>query len=238
MSAQTTKLSERARQSLKKLVADKASPTDEDHVWVVVLGPDEALVSRTKVRGRKVSSRELRLRLAGAEIAVEGLAAIPPTENLPQLTAHEAALLDEAGLSEKQSEGLGALERSRIEFEILVRESLTLNEAAKVLGVSTGRLRQRLLKRTLYGMKERSTWRLPRFQFDPHKKGTLVRGIDKVLPHLRPDAHPLAIEKWFSTPHPDLVVAIMGDDEERVTPLAWLSAGKPPEEVAELATEI
>ena len=115
---------------------------------------------------------------------------------------------------------------------------MTLNEAAKVLGVSTGRLRQRLLKRTLYGMKERSAWRLPRFQFDPNKKGKLVRGIEYVLPHIRPDAHPLAIEKWFSTPHPDLVVAVMGDDEEHVTPLAWLSAGKAPEEVAELAKEI
>ena len=91
MSAQTTKLSERSRRSLRKLVGDTASPTDKEHVWVVVLGPHEALVSRTKVRGRKVSSRELRLRLAGAGIAVEGIAAIPQTENHPQLTAHEAA---------------------------------------------------------------------------------------------------------------------------------------------------
>jgi hypothetical protein len=238
MTAHTTKLSERARQSLKKLVADKASPTDTEHVWVVVLGPDEALVRRSKVHGRNVTSRELQLRLAGAEIAVERLTTTPPTENLPQLTANEAALLDEAGLSEKQPEGLGALERSRIEFEILLRESVTLTDAAKLLGVSTGRLRQRLQQRSLYGMKERAAWRLPRFQFDPHKKGTLVRGIDKVLPHISPSAHPLAVEKWFSMPHPDLVIAIMGDDETRVTPLAWLSAGKPPEEVAELAREI
>jgi len=235
MTARTTKLSERARQSLKKLVADNTSPKDDEQVWVVVIGPNEALVSRTKVRGRRVTSRELRLRLAGAEIAVEGLATSPPTAHLPQLTANEATLLDEAGFAEQQSEGLGALERSRIEFEILLKESLTLNEAAKVLGVSTGRLRQRLQQRTLYGLKEGPAWRLPRFQFDPNKKGTVVRGIEKVLPHIRPDAHPLAIEKWFSTPHQDLVV---GEDEKRVAPLAWLSAGKPPEDVAELAKEI
>lgn len=228
MSKEVTKLSESARRSLVKLVGS----VDEDQVFVVILGRREGLVSRTKVRGRRISPRELRLRLAGAEAAVEGLVAAPVTTNLPQLTAGEAALLDAAGFPAR-SDVAGALERSRIELEILLRESMSLEKAAESLGVSTGRLRQRLSQRTLYGIKEGRAWRLPRFQFE--RKGRLVRGIDKVLPYVRPEAHLLAIAKWFSTPHQDLVV---GDDEERATPLAWLLAGRPAEEVAALAEEI
>jgi hypothetical protein len=228
-----TTLSENDRRRLLKLVAKGDPSVGEDQVYVVVVGRQEGLVSRTKAHGRAVSSRELRLRLAGAEVAVDGLVAAPATSKLPQLTAGEAALLDEAGFREEDSGVVSALERSRIELEILLRESTSLDKAAKSLGVSTGRLRQRLSQRTLYGIKEGRAWRLPRFQFD--RKGKPVRGIDKVLPHVRPEAHPLAIAKWFSTPHLDLVV---GDDEEPVTPLAWLSSGRPAGDVAELSQEI
>jgi hypothetical protein len=180
-----------------------------------------------------VSDRELRLRLAGAQAAVEPLVAAPPTLHVPQLSGAEASMLDEAGFREAKSGGTGALERSRIELEILLRESLSVDEAASLLHVSTGRLRQRLSARTLYGVKEGRAWRLLRFQFD--KKGKLVRGIDQVLPHIRADAHPLAVARWFSTPHQDLVA---GEEEERVTPLQWLSAGLAAGEVAELIQEI
>jgi hypothetical protein len=228
-----TTLSESTRRRIVKLLAAGDHLVGEDQVVVVVLGGQEGLVSRTKARGRVMSARELRLRLAGAEVAVDGLIAAPPTSNLPQLTAGEGALLDAAGFREGDSSVAGALERSRIELELLLRESRSLVEAAKSLGVSTGRLRQRLSQRTLYGIKEGRAWRLPRFQFD--RRGKPVRGIDKVLPHVRHDAHPLAIANWFSTPHQDLVV---GDDEEPVTPLDWLSSGRPAGDVAELSEEI
>jgi hypothetical protein len=118
---------------------------------------------------------------------------------------------------------------------MLLGESLSLDAAARTLAVSTGRLRQRLApgERTLYGIKEGRAWKIPRFQFA--SKGRLVRGIDQVLPRIRPDAHPLAVAAWFSTPHQDLVV---GEDDERVTPRGWLLAGRDPGAVAELAEEI
>ena len=128
-------------------------------------------------------------------------------------------MLDEAGFADapRNADAGGALERSRIELELLLRESLTLEEAARALAVSSGRLRQRLgpTERTLYGIKEGRAWRIPKFQFA--SKGKLVRGIDRVLPRIRPDAHPLAVAAWFSTPHQDLVI---GEREERVTPRA------------------
>jgi excisionase family DNA binding protein len=230
--AKMTKLSEPARRQLAKIIGRRAGRAEQDQVTVVVLGPHEGLVSRLNLRGRKVSSRELRLRLAGAELAVDGLVMDPPAARVPQLAAGEAALLDEAGLPE-QASGVGALERSRIELEALLHESLTIAEAARFLQVSTGRLRQRLARRTLYGVKEGRSWRLPRFQLD--QRGKLVRGIDKVLPYVRPDAHPLAVSLWFTSPHQDLVI---GDDEAQASPRQWLRAGRPPEAVARLADEI
>jgi hypothetical protein len=93
---------------------------------------------------------------------------------------------------------------------------------------------KRLGQRTLFGIKDGRSWRLPRFQFDAKKK-KLVRGIDKVLPRIRLDAHPLEVVTWFSIPHQDLVV---GENEEPVTPLDWLAGGRSPETVAQLADEI
>lgn len=223
--------------SLQKgeLVLKGNSPVAEDEVVVIVLSRHTALVSRKTIKGRSVDARELRRRLAGAELAVEGLAKASPVADAPALARSEAAMLDEAGFVEDKPDAVGALDRSRIELEMLLHESLSLEDAARALDVSTGRLRQRLAPtmRTLYGIKEGRAWRIPKFQFAT--KGKLVRNIDQVLPSIRPDAHPLAVAAWFSTPHQDLVV---GDDDERATPRAWLLAGRDPRVVAELAEEI
>jgi hypothetical protein len=177
----------------------------------------------------------LKLRLAGAEAAVTSLSAASVAEQAAQLTEAEASVLDRAGLLETKSTEPGALERSRIELELLLRDSLTLGQAAKLLQVGTSRLRQRLGSKpsTLYGFKEGRGWRIPRFQLAG--KGKLVRGIEKVFPHIRAEAHLLSVATWFSAQHPDLVV---GDDEKPVSPLEWLSAGLSPELVAQLAEDI
>ncbi len=202
---------------------------------VMVFSGDEGVASRTTVRGREVDLEELLRHLAGVEAAVATVEAEPRSASAPQLTQGEAAMLDTAGLREEDTGAASALDRSRIELELLMRSgSLSLEEAAKVLGVGTSRLRQRLSTsvRSIYGVKEGRSWRIPRFQI---ARGKLVRGFDQVVPHVRPDAHPLAVKGWFTTPHQDLVV---GDDERRVTPLAWLAAGHSPDDVAKLAEEI
>lgn len=152
-----------------------------------------------------------------------------------KLTAAETVLLEGAGLGEAANDAPSALERSRIELEVLIRNSFTIDEAAKALGVSTSRIRQRLSSKhpTLYGIKVGRGWRIPRFQFDA--KGKLVRGLDVVIPHIRRDAQPVAVRAWFTTPHQDLVV---GHDDEFVTPKTWLSAGRSVDAVADLAAEI
>ena len=211
-----------------------SAPLDgPDEVFVIVLGPHGGLVTRKAVRAKDINLHTLRLLLLGAEVAVEGLSphSLAPG---PPLTTAETALLDEAGLNEEAG-GAEAFERSMIEFQLLVRSSLSLDKAAKRLGVNESRLRQRLAERTLYGIKEDGSWRLPTFQFDPKTK-KLVRGIEKVLPHVRVDAHPLAVVRWFSLPHQDLVVG--DDDDQPVPPLQWLAGGGNATVVAELAKEI
>lgn len=206
-----------------------------DEVLVVVVTQRGALVRRSKIHGRALDARELRLQLAGAEAVIDEVARMRPEAAGAQLSSAEAAMLEKAGLVEGPRDVPSALERSRIELEVLVRSSLAIDEAARVLGVSTSRIRQRLSSKhpTLYGIKEGRGWRIPRFQFEA--KGELVRGIDAVIPHVRRDAHPVAVRDWFTTPHQDLVV---GDEDERVTPRAWLSSGRPAQTVAQLADEI
>lgn len=207
-------------------------------VYVIVLSAEGGLVSHRKLRGSTPVLRELSLRLAGAEAAVDALVRAPARVR-QQLTNDEAALLDAYGLPEPDAQSPGALERTGIELELFMRESLSLDDAAKALEVSPSRLRQRLAPgdRTLYGIKDGRIWRLPMFQFVSASKNKLrlVRGIDDVLPAIRPEVPPLVVARWFSTPHQELVV---GEAEESVTPLAWLSAGRSPAAVADLAAEL
>jgi len=211
---------------------EKEPPIGVGEVIVAVFSAGGRVVRRATVEGRPIDRDELMLWLAGAEAAVQRYAT-EPARSAPQLTTGESALLDEAGFLEEKVAGPGALERTGIEYELLLADSMTLEQAAKMLHLkTTSRLRQCLGKRTLYGVKVGGSWRLPRFQFS---RGKLVRGIDQVFPHVRDDAHPLAVKTWFSSPHQDLV---LGDDERQVTPLAWLVAGYDAETVARLAEEI
>ena len=224
------------KEPIEMRLSGSALPVKKDEIVVMVFGAREALVCRRKVGGKTLKLRELGLWMESADRAIQELASAGASE-APQLTSSEAALLDEVGLTEGDRTRPGAFERSRIDFDLLLqRESLTLEQAAKALGVSTARLRQRLSpnKRTLYGVKDGRAWRIPKFQFD--RKGKQVRGIGKVLPHIRPDAHPLSVRAWFTMPHQDLIVG--DDDGQPVPPVEWLSSGRPVETVAELAEEI
>ena len=252
MPAGTAQLNEDLRRALGKLermllkMAEHGAPAwaellhglpgmGGDEVFVVVMGPFGAVVSRTRAMGLKTSLRDLKLRLAGAEAAVLGASEPILASRSAQLAGSEASLLEDLGFLEQDPNEVGANERTRIDYELLLMDSLTLEQAGELLHLSTGRLRQRLGpgERTIFGFKDGRSWRIPRFQMD--RRGRFVRGLDQVSPHLRPDAHPLAVARWFSSPHQDLVV---GRAEVPVSPLAWLSAGRDPGAVAELIQEV
>ncbi|HEV8634480.1 MAG TPA: hypothetical protein VG370_09630 [Chloroflexota bacterium] len=116
-------------------------------------------------------------------------------------------------------------------YMALLGSSLSVPQVARLLGVDGSLIRRRLLARQLYGIRRPAGWLVPAFQFDG---GGVVPGLDRVLPHLSPAMHPLAIVRWFTTPHPELV---RPDDPEEtaLAPIDWLRIGGDPTEVAELA---
>jgi hypothetical protein len=151
-----------------------------------------------------------------------------------ELTAQELGVLQEAGVSlaPPELDADSPLVRAAAEYAALLGSSFSVREAAAHLGIHPSRVRQRLLARTLYGIKHAHEWRLPQFQFTTYG---LVPGFVRVVPHLR-DEHPVAAARWFTLPHSDLT---LGEDEERpISPREWLITGHDPEVVVQLAREL
>lgn len=158
-------------------------------------------------------------------------------DNSGRITKHEAALLKDAGFRDDARMAAFVMDESRRALDELVSNagSVSLTEAAKLLGVTASQVLQRLeAERTLYGMKQGTEWRVLLFQFEGER---LVPNIDKVFPALSPDVHPLAVRAFFLLESPDLVISD-GADEHPMSPLAWLSAGHPPDVVIALALTI
>ena len=97
------------------------------------------------------------------------------------------------------------------------RESLTVEQVAKLLLVDTSRVRHRVRDRALYGFKIGGGLRLPTWQFDRHDA---IPGLRAMLAILPADIHPLEVAGLMITPDPDLVVA-----DEPVSPRDWLIGG-------------
>lgn len=157
-----------------------------------------------------------------------------PEQELP---AEELALLRGAGFSFKR-EFLGSDDpvlRGTLEFSALIASALSSKEAGKLLGVDASRIRQRLTGRrpTLYGVKWRGEWLLPRFQFAGKAE---VPGLGEVVPHLDPSLNPVAVARWFLSPSPDLLAETGGG--KAASPRDWLLDGHSPREVARLAEDL
>lgn len=102
------------------------------------------------------------------------------------------------------------------EYAALIAKSFTEGQAATWLGVDESRIRQRRSQRTLYAVRA-GGWRIPDFQFDGD---TLLPGISQVIPALPATLHPVAVERWFAIPNPDLTL-----DEKQLSPRDWLRTG-------------
>jgi excisionase family DNA binding protein len=150
------------------------------------------------------------------------------------LTAPEEAVLSKGGVEPVSEEDLRVVDAQIASaYQQLRAGSLSVEEAARRLGVNTSRIRQRLAERSLYGLKDGSAWLLPAFQFG---SGGLVPGVGVVVKRLPVDIGALAVARWFSSPNPDLTTR--DDDERALTPLEWLLGGNPPEAAAELAAAL
>ena len=166
---------------------------------------------------------------------VRQLPAVLASDPRHELTGEDAAALSRGGF-ELEPLAPGAddpLTRTAAEYTALAVTGLSVSQVAQLLGIDDSRVRQRLAKRTLYGIKLRESWRLPAFQFDDQRNGLPIRGIEQVVPALDPALHPVAVYRWFMLPHPDLVV-----DDAAVSPRDWLRGGGNPAEVAALAAAL
>lgn len=190
--------------------------------------------------------RERGIRRSQEEVAEEAgrfayavLARMPTGRWVPEpadeLSPAEAEAMGEGGLdlSPPSSDEPDPLALTAARYAALLASSLTTSEAAGLLGVSEGRIRQRIGKRTLYGVKAGRENRLPVFQFEG---GGEVPGVGTIVRALRPGAHPVAVQNFFANPNPDLY---LDEEEERpLSPREWLLSGGDPEVLAPLAEEL
>lgn len=117
-------------------------------------------------------------------------------------------------------------------YAAMLATGLTTEETARLLNVSTGRIRQRLAERTLYGIKSGHGYRLLIFQFE--NAGAVPR-VGKVLRALDPALHPVAVLNWFTRPSPEL---LFDKGETPVSPRDWLLAGGHPDITIALAKDL
>jgi len=183
-------------------------------------GLERRLVALVDVEGDRLKLRFLRSCLSEDEDST--------------LTAPEQAALAKGGVKPVSDEDLRVVDAQVASaYQQLRTSSLSVEEAARRLGVNASRIRQRLAERSLYGLKDGSVWLLPAFQFG---SDGLVPGVDVVVKRLPLDIGALAVARWFSSPNPDL--STRDDDERPLTPLEWLLGGNPPEAAAELAAAL
>lgn len=122
--------------------------------------------------------------------------------------------------------------RTQAQYMALLEESLSAVQAAKLLGVDVSRIRQRLRDRSLFGVEQEGTWRLPRFQFE---RRHVIPGLTPVLKALPEDLFPLDVVDWFVLPDADLQLE---SDSAPLSPREWLLSGRPVETVVALARDL
>jgi CheY-like chemotaxis protein len=148
------------------------------------------------------------------------------------LTIEEQRALASGGVPIGGQLALRPVAARAAKYHAILSGSLNAEQAARRLGVTTGRVRQRLLADppTLYGIRDGNVWRLPAFQFA--SKG-LIPNVDRVIPQLDRELDPVAVENWFHQPHIDLE-----QDGHLVSPLDWLAQGRNVQPVAALASDL
>jgi hypothetical protein len=198
-------------------------------MFLVIMDPRELRVLDVSTASKRVRD-ELVHRLEGGGRAASAASGMEP------LSAAEEAVLRAGGLEpEAPLSGGDPVAQGQEDYERLLDTALSTEEAARFLGVNESRIRQRLNASppTLYGVRARRGWKLPRFQFTADD---VVPGFEQVLAKVPRDLHPLEFESWFLMPNPDL--PFREDAERALSPKEWLCLGYPPGEVAALADDL
>ncbi|AWK72511.1 DNA-binding protein [Rhodococcus oxybenzonivorans] len=147
-----------------------------------------------------------------------------------QLSDHDAALYDAAGFSEDPlAPAAAAAERERRMRE-LTASAKTVEEVARLLGVSTSRIRQRAGTGSVWTIKVGNKLLLPAVQFTG---AAMVPNLDRILTALPDGLHPLALERALTDPRADLAL-----DGRPVSVIDWLASGGDVETALEVIAQI
>jgi hypothetical protein len=144
------------------------------------------------------------------------------------------------GLSGQDSFNLSAIELLSVfqlqrDFKNLCIASITAKDVAKQLSISPSRVRQLSSPANLGLSKFQgdSGERLyPTWQFDGNK---IIPHLRALLQELPANIHPLALGRFIASKTPDLEARELDTD---LSPLEWLVAGYPPEDVLALARDL
>jgi hypothetical protein len=117
-------------------------------------------------------------------------------------------------------------------YSALLETALSIKAVAEGLGRNESRIRQRLLPRTLYGVRRGRNWLLPLFQFQVEERQgtrairTVVPNVEHVFPALSPELNPVTVWRWFTSPSTELMTDEAPD--QAISPRDWLLAGRDP----------
>ena len=149
-------------------------------------------------------------------------------------TLAELSVLREGGLTFDASEYGNQVSRTASKYAAISASALTVREAAVLLAVSEGRVRQKISEGRLYAIRGRNgERRLPRFQFS--ERGA-VEGMQETMREVPPGVHPVSLQNFFLSPNPDLYLDV--GEETPVSPRDWLLSGGAPRAVTPLAREL
>jgi excisionase family DNA binding protein len=149
-------------------------------------------------------------------------------------TLAELSVLREGGLTFDASEYGNQVSRTASKYAAISASALTVREAAVLLAVSEGRVRQKISEGRLYAIRGRNgERRLPRFQFS--ERGP-VEGMQETMREVPPGVHPVSLQNFFLSPNPDLYLD--AEEETPVSPRDWLLSGGDPRAVTPLAREL
>ena len=190
------------------------------------------------------------LERAGIHVAVEDLEALvnaaveqalppyPAVDARQALPLAERTFLLDAGVTAEELAPLDAGAetpelRTAAAYAGVLASAVSVQQAARRLGVDASRVRQRLASHTLYGVRVDGAWRLPLFQFTDDGR-RVIPGIGDLAPTFE-GLHPVDVATWFTSPHVDLVLSTRSaaggaEDtadaaEAHVSPRGWLLGG-------------
>jgi excisionase family DNA binding protein len=152
----------------------------------------------------------------------------PAAAALPVETAD--FLHQHSGVVPGDSSVTGAAGQAVAATATLAQTSLSVQEAAELLGVHASRVRHRIADGAVHAVRVGRANRLPAWQFND---GHLLSGLSAVLGALPAGLHPLEVEGFFMTPQPELSIGGTVRSSRD-----WLIAAGDPKPVVELAQSL